>query len=180
MAAKREEGVHSMKRFSVRSKVRVAVTVLAAGAGLLITSTPAHADGKVTSSCSAPWIACSSGDLWMLYSTKANAVSGGSYVTSWSTFYGNINEHYGTSQYQGSTLTAYRYVFNGNGKGAGVYTKNNAGSVQNCSSVENYRVYYSSGFGGTSQYLAHNPPYGDCNLTDLISARPSTISSSPA
>ncbi|WP_230396274.1 hypothetical protein [Streptomyces blattellae] len=48
--------------------------------------------------------------------------------------------------------------------------KNNAASVQNCSSVDNYRVYYNSGYGGTSQYFAHRDPYGSCKLTNLISA----------
>ncbi|GGX06912.1 hypothetical protein [Streptomyces lomondensis] len=56
--------------------------------------------------------------------------------------------------------------------------KNNAASVQNCARADNYRVYYNSGYGGTSQYSAKNGPYGDCNITDLISALKNSNASS--
>lgn len=163
--------MRNMKNTSVRARVRTVVTALAAGTALLVTATPAHAaEYKVTSNCSVPWINCSEGDLWLLYNSKEYAIQDGRYVTSWSTFYGNVHDYYGTSQYQGSTLTTYRYVFNGNGYGAWQYMKNNAASVQNCSGSDNYRVYYNSGYGGTSQYFAHREPYSNCNLTNLISA----------
>ncbi|WP_329114878.1 hypothetical protein [Streptomyces sp. NBC_01353] len=163
--------MHSRKNMSVRAKMSGAVTAIAACVGLLATATPAHAaEFKVTDNCDVPWINCSYGDLWLLYNSKELAIQDGRYTTSWATFYGNVSDYYGTSQYQGSTLTTYRYVFNGNGNGAGQYVKNNAASVQNCSYSDNYRVYYNSGYGGTSQYFAHNEPWGDCNLTNLISA----------
>ncbi|MFC9246122.1 hypothetical protein ACFT7S_19585 [Streptomyces sp. NPDC057136] len=162
--------MRSMKNTSVRTRISAAATAIAASVALLISATPAHAATyTTTSNCSVPWITCSSGDLWLLYNSKEYAIQDGYYVTSWSMFYGNVSDYYGTSQYQGSTLTTYRYVFNGNGNGAWEYMKNNAASVQNCG-VDNYRVYYNSGYGGTSQYFAHREPYGDCVLTNLISA----------
>jgi hypothetical protein len=147
------------------------VVTAASLTGIVATAPQASAaEYTVTDNCSVPWINCTEGDLWMLYNSKQYAVSDGRYVTSWAQFYGNVSDYWGTSQYQGSTLSTYRYVFNGNGSGAWQYVKNNAASVQNCASADNYRVYYNSGYGGTSQYFAHNDPYGDCNLTDLISA----------
>ncbi|MFG2328038.1 hypothetical protein ACGFMM_00280 [Streptomyces sp. NPDC048604] len=155
----------------MRSRLSAAVTAIAAAAGLLATATPAQAaEFTTTDNCDVPWIECSYGDLWLLYNSKELAIRDGHYVTSWSTFYGNVSDYWGTSQYQGSTLTTYRYVFNGNGNGAWQYMKNNAASVQNCAPGDNYRVYYNSGYGGTSQYFAHNEPWGDCNLTNLITA----------
>ncbi|WP_406864400.1 hypothetical protein ABZO31_29725 [Streptomyces sp. HUAS MG47] len=155
----------------MRSRLNAAVTAIVAAAGLLATATPAQAaEFKVTDNCDVPWIECSYGDLWLLYNSKELAIKDGHYVTSWSSFYGNVSDYWGTSQYQGSTLTTYRYVFNGNGYGAWQYMKNNAASVQNCAPSDNYRVYYNSGYGGTSQFFAHNEPWGDCNLTNLITA----------
>ncbi|MGW8887043.1 hypothetical protein [Streptomyces sp. NPDC055749] len=163
--------MRGMRNMSVRTRISAVVTAIAAGAGLLATATPAQAaEYKVTSNCSVPWISCSEGDLWLLYNSKELAIQNGRYVTSWAAFYGNVSDYSGSSQYQGSSLTTYRYVFNGNGYGAGQYVKNNAASVQNCSYVDNYRVYYNSGYGGTSQYFAHNESWGDCNLTNLTSA----------
>jgi hypothetical protein len=100
---------------------------------------------------------------------KANAIKDGKYVTSWASFYGNVDDYYGTSQYQGSTLNTYRYVFNGNGSGAGQYVKNNTASVQNCSEADNYRVYFNSGYSGHSQYFKHREAFGDCALINLDS-----------
>lgn len=156
---------------SVRARARAAATAIAASIGLLVTAAPAHAvEYEVTSNCDVQWITCSQGDLWLLYNSKELAVSGDKYITSWATFYGNVSDYWGTSQYQGSALTTYRYVFNGNGTGAWKYVKNAAASVQNCSSIDNYRVYYASGYGGTSQYFAHRASFGDCQLINLISA----------
>ncbi|WP_230396273.1 hypothetical protein [Streptomyces blattellae] len=86
---------------------------------MLVTATPARAATyTVTDNCDVPWINCTSGDLWLLYNSKDLAVEDGHYITSWATFYGNVSDYWGTSRYQGSTLDTYRYVFNGNGKGA--------------------------------------------------------------
>ncbi|MCX5096638.1 hypothetical protein OOK36_49600 [Streptomyces sp. NBC_00365] len=158
-----------MKFVTLRAKT-AAGALAATAAALLATATPAHAATfKVTDNCDVPWINCTEGDLWMLYSSKANAVKDGKYVTSWASFYGNVSDYYGTSQYQGSTLNTYRYVFNGNGSGAGQYVKNNTASVQNCSEADNYRVYYNSGYSGHSQYFKHREAFGDCALINLDS-----------
>ncbi|KOU85245.1 hypothetical protein ADK94_16635 [Streptomyces sp. XY593] len=98
------------------------------------------------------------------------AIKDGSYTSSWAQFYGNVSDYTGTSQYQGSTLTTFRYVFNGSGTGSWQYMKNNAASVQNCSGTDAYRVYFNSGYGGTSQYFQKREPYGSCPWSNLISA----------
>jgi hypothetical protein len=159
-----------VKSISLRAKTAAGAFAVTAAA-LLATATPAHAATyNVTSNCDVPWINCSTEpDLWLLYNSKAYAIQNGTYVTSWATFRGNVPDYWGTSQYQGSTLTTYRFVFNGNGNGAWQYVKNNAASVQNCSEVDNYRVYYNSDYAGHSQYFGHRDPYGDCVLTDLDS-----------
>lgn len=158
---------------SVRLRVKTAVITSAATvAALLAAATPAHAGTyTTTSNCDVPWISCSNPPhFWQLYNSKAYATSGGYYTTSWATFWGNVYDYYGSSRYQGSTLTTYRYVFNSNGKGAGQYVKNNAGSAQNCSSQNNYRVYYNSGYEGHSQYFPHRDVYaGECTWYDLDS-----------
>ncbi|MFJ6569555.1 hypothetical protein ACIQNU_19225 [Streptomyces sp. NPDC091292] len=162
--------MRSMKNVSARAKVRAAVTALGVSIGLIATATPAHAvTYTTTDNCNVPWINCSYGDLWLLYNSKALAVKDGKYLTSWSSFYGNVNDYWGTSQYQGSTLTTYRYVFNGNGNGSWQYMKNNAASVRNCSDVDNYRVYYNSGYLGHSQYFGHTTAWASCTFVDLDS-----------
>ncbi|MFJ4534365.1 hypothetical protein ACIP39_00070 [Streptomyces tibetensis] len=156
---------------SARTKLAAAGTVLAAGAALLFGAAPAQAATyNVSDNCDVPWITCSYGDLWLFYNSKDIAVQDGYIKSAFTTFYSNVSDHWGTSQYQGSSLTTYRYVFGNGGNGNGQYMKNNAASVQNCAEDDNYRVYYNSGYGGTSQYFAKNGPYGDCNITDLISA----------
>ncbi|MFE2267574.1 hypothetical protein [Streptomyces griseosporeus] len=107
--------------------------------------------------------------MWLFYNSKDIAIQGGYYKSAYTLFYGNVYDHWGESRYEGSTLTTYRYVFGG-GYGNGQYMKNNAASVQNCAPDDNYRVYYKSGYGGTAQYFAKNEPFGDCNITNLISA----------
>ncbi|MFF9691412.1 hypothetical protein [Streptomyces sp. NPDC014623] len=160
-----------MKSIRFKKKAAAFATSFAAVVAVMTTAGPAHAaEFKVTDNCDVPWITCSYGDLWLFYNTKQYAVQDGYIKSAFTTFYSNVSEHSGTSQYQGSSLTTYRYVFGNGGNGNGEYMKNNAGSVQNCARDDNYRVYYNSGYGGTSQYFAKNGPYGDCNLTDLISA----------
>ncbi|MFG3292857.1 hypothetical protein ACGF3G_29140 [Streptomyces sp. NPDC048179] len=158
-----------MKRVPVR--VKASAAVFAAAAALLVTASPAHAGTfKVTSNCDVPWVSCSDEpELWELYNSKANSTSGGSYTTSWAEFWGDVYDYEGTSEYQGSTLETYRYVFNGNGSGSGQYVKNNAGSAQNCSEVNNYRVYYNSGYAGHSEYFGARDAYADCVWHDLDS-----------
>ncbi|MGW3957215.1 hypothetical protein ACWEKM_41460 [Streptomyces sp. NPDC004752] len=159
-----------MKLIPLRSKTAAgafAVTV----AALISTATPAQAATfNVSDNCNVPWITCSEGDLWLFYNSKDIAIQNGHYMSAFTTFYGNVSDHWGTSQYQGSTLSTYRYVFGSGGNGNGQYMKNNAASVQNCAPDDNYRVYYNSGYGGTSQYFAKNGSFGDCNITNLISA----------
>ncbi|MGJ5891239.1 hypothetical protein ACSCBZ_04735 [Streptomyces niveiscabiei] len=160
-----------MRVKSARIKVATSGTVLAVSAALLCGAAPAQAVGNnVSDNCDVPWISCSNGDLWLFYNSKSIAIQDGRIESAYTTFYGDVYDHWGTSEYQGSSLTTYRYVFGNGGNGDGQYMKNNAASVENCSPDDNYRVYYNSGYGGTSQYFAKNGPYGDCNITDLISA----------
>ncbi|MFF0095178.1 hypothetical protein ACFYSF_35320 [Streptomyces canus] len=160
-----------MRVKAARIKVAAAGTVLAAGAALLSGAAPAQAaTNNVTDNCDVPWISCSFGDLWLFYNSKSIAIQNGTIESAYTTFYGNVDDHWGTSAYLGSSETTYRYVFGNGGNGNGQYMKNNAASVQNCAPDDNYRVYYNSGYGGTSQYFAKNGPYGDCDITDLISA----------
>ncbi|CAL2060009.1 MULTISPECIES: hypothetical protein [Streptomyces] len=158
-----------MKRIPAGLKATAAV--LGATAALLIAGSPAQAGTySVTSNCDVSWISCANEpDLWEMYNSKANSGSGGNYTTSWASFYGDVDDYSGTSQYQGSTLETYRYVFNGNGSGSGQAVKNNAGSIQNCSETDNYRVYYNSSYAGHSQYIGHRDAYGSCVWDDLDS-----------
>ncbi|WP_179382017.1 hypothetical protein [Streptomyces sp. SA15] len=158
---------------NARAPIRAALTTLTAAAALTTGVTPATAhtaSGTVSSNCDVPWITCSEGDLWLFYNSKSLAIQNGSIVSAYATFYGNVHDYYGSSQYQGSTLVTYRYVFDSATNGHGQYVKNNAASVWNCSGQDNYRVYYNSGYGGTSQFFRHRDPYEDCVHTDLISA----------
>ncbi|MER7982658.1 hypothetical protein [Streptomyces sp. NPDC095817] len=160
-----------MRGTSLKTKVAACAASFAAVAAVVVTAGPADAaEFTVSDNCNVPWISCSYGDLWVFYNSKELAVQGGYYKSAFATFYGSVSDHYGTSQYQGSSLSTYRYVFGNGGNGNGQYVKNNAASVQNCAPGDNYRVYFSSGYGGTSQYFAKNEPYGDCNITNLISA----------
>jgi hypothetical protein len=165
--------MHLSERDSLVNK-RITTVLAALASAIALTlgnAATAHAaEYKVTDNCDVPWINCTEGDLWLFYNSKELAVSGGRYTSSWASFYGNVHDYWGTSQYQGSTLTTYRYVFNGNGNGSWQYMKNNAASVQNCAPDDNYRVYYNSGYGGTSQYFAHRQPYGECPWSNLITA----------
>ncbi|MBQ1092282.1 hypothetical protein [Streptomyces sp. B93] len=158
-----------MKITKLRAALSAATTAVAATAGLLATATPAQAATYyVTDNCDVPWINCSYGDLWMVYNSKEYALSGGKILSSWASFYGNVHDYDGTSQYQGSTLSTYVYVFNGNGNGSGQRVKNNAASVRNCAPADNYRVYYNSGYQGHSQYFGHASAY-DCPFVNLDS-----------
>lgn len=160
-----------MRSIRFKKKIAACAASFAAVAAVMVTAGPADAaEYTVSDNCDVPWISCSYGDLWLFYNSKDIAVQDGYYKSAFTTFYGNVYDHWGTSQYQGSTLSTYRYVFGNGGYGNGQYMKNNAASVQNCAPDDNYRVYYNSGYGGTSQYFAKNGPYGDCNITDLISA----------
>lgn len=162
-----------MKNLSLRPAYRASCAVLVSAAAVMAAADPAQAaEYKVTDNCDVPWINCTEGDIFLFYNSKAYSYNadGSRYVTSWSIFYGNVSDYWGTSRYQGSSLSTYRYVFNGNGSGSWQYMKNNAASVMNCAPADNYRIYYNSGYGGTSQYFGKNGPYGDCNHTDLISA----------
>ncbi|MFF0096099.1 hypothetical protein ACFYSF_40140 [Streptomyces canus] len=92
----------------------------------------------------------------LFYKSKSIAIQNGTIESAYTTFYGNVDDHWGTSAYQGSSETTYRYVFGNGGNGNGQYMENNAGSVQNCAPDDNYRVYFNSGYGGTSQQIADN------------------------
>ncbi|WP_158711032.1 hypothetical protein [Streptomyces albus] len=160
-----------MRGLRIRTKMAACATSFAAVVAVMATAGPAHAATyNASDNCDVPWISCSYGDLWLFYNSKDIAIQDGYYKSAFTLYYGNVDDHWGTSRYQGSSLTTYRYVFGNGGNGNGQYMKNNAASVQNCARDDNYRVYYNSGYGGTSQYFAKNGPYGDCNITNLISA----------
>lgn len=158
-----------MKTTSARVKIGAAVSALAAGAAVLVSAGTAEAATtvKVTSNCDVYGVNCD-GDIWMVYNSKEIAVVDGVIKSSYATFYGNIPDFAGRSKYVGSTLYNYVYVFGNGGNGAGQAVKNNAASVRNCSSVDNYRVYYYSDFDGHSQYFAHASPY-NCPFVNLDS-----------
>jgi hypothetical protein len=158
-----------MKSIRFKRKMSALATSFVAVMAVMATAGPAHAaEFKVTENCDVPWITCSSGDLVLWYNSKEIVQDGDSAFTA---FYGDVYDHWGTSQYQGSTLSTYRYVFGHGGNGNGQYTKNNAASVENSSEVDNYRVYYNSGYSGTSQYFAKNDLWdGQDNLVNLITA----------
>ncbi|MFZ3500369.1 hypothetical protein ACODT5_45365 [Streptomyces sp. 5.8] len=146
-----------------------ALAVTAAALALTIPGAAAHtAPGTVSDNCDVPWIDCAYGDLYLYYNSKELAVQDGKQVSSFARFWGSVNNYEGSSGYQGSTLVTYRYVFDGATNGHGQYVKNNAASVANCAPADNYRVYYNSGYGGTSQYIGF-VNWG-CNWVNLISA----------
>ncbi|MFI5761999.1 hypothetical protein ACIA8F_13775 [Streptomyces sp. NPDC051563] len=160
-----------MKDIRYMKKVAAFATSFAAVVAVMATAGPAHAaEYTVGDNCDVPWINCTQGDLWLFYNSKDIAIQDGWIKSGYTLFYGNVSDHFGTSQYQGSSLTSYRYIFVGGGNGNGQYMKNNAASVWNCAPDDNYRVYFNSGYGGTSQYFQKNGPYGSCNITNLISA----------
>ncbi len=90
---------------SIRFKKRVAAcaTSCAAVAAVMTTAGPANAaEYTVSDNCDVPWITCSYGDLWLFYNSKDIAVQDGYYKSAFTTFYGNVSDHWGTSQYEGS------------------------------------------------------------------------------
>ncbi|WP_405529818.1 hypothetical protein OG426_47885 [Streptomyces canus] len=160
-----------MKVKLARKRLAAAATTLAAGAALLLNATPAQAATtfSVSDNCDVPWINCSEGDLHLNYNSMQYATdSSGKLLTSYASFYGDVYDYAGTSQYQGSTLYTYEYVFGNGGNGNGQQVKNNAASVWNCAPADNYYVYYNSGYLGHSQYFRHAYAY-DCYWADLDS-----------
>ncbi|WP_406282750.1 hypothetical protein [Streptomyces sp. NBC_00209] len=169
----------NVKFFLSRSRM-AATAAVAACASLLMSAAPAQAATfKVTDNCDVPWISCSFGDLTLTYNSSAYLKSHPGETTGKARFYGNVSNYEGTSQYQGSTLSTYRYVFGDDGyeypggysaPGKGQYVKNNAAAMWNCAPADNYRVYYNSSYAGASQYLRHWNGYeADCPKADLNS-----------
>lgn len=77
---------------------------------------------------------------------------------SFASFYGNIYNHGYTDVPARGTNVFIRYVFvfaAGEGDGSGAAVKNNAASANDCSTVDQYRVYYNSGYAGHSQLISH-------------------------
>lgn len=70
-------------------------------------------------------------------------------------FYGDVYN------YAGDTVSGntYHYIFkSGLGDGSGQAVKNNAASAQNCNddgTLNDYRIYYNSGYAGHSQIFGH-------------------------
>ncbi|WP_200259458.1 hypothetical protein [Streptomyces sp. HSG2] len=140
-----------MKLISLRAKTAAGAFAVTTAA-LLATATPAQAATyNVSENCDVSWITCSDGDLWLFSNSKDIASQDGYIKSAYTKFYSNVHDHWGTSQYQGSSLTTYRYVFGGGGNGNGQYMKNKAASVRNRAPDDSYHVYFNSGYGGTSQ-----------------------------
>ncbi|MEU8841599.1 hypothetical protein AB0D97_21100 [Streptomyces roseus] len=150
---------------------RRGIAVAAATSALVCTmgtATPASATAYtsyVSDNCD--FMNCTEGDLFINYHSvnDGQMMATGSYAK----FYGNIYDYAGETRSidGGRNTMRYVYVFYGSqGDGSGELVKNNAGSGMNCSSVDKYRVYFNSGYQGTSQEIPHY--YGCTRDTNLI------------
>ncbi|MEU3553483.1 hypothetical protein [Streptomyces fragilis] len=104
-----------------------------------------------------------SGRLFLYYNSKEND----GYYSGLAHFYGNVYDYAGeTVSPNGAIAVRYDFVFGKNNvgntaSGTGVAVKNNAAMVENCAPYDGYRVYYNSGYQGSSQYFDHT--YGSVN-----------------
>ncbi|MEU0163533.1 hypothetical protein ABZ154_33295 [Streptomyces sp. NPDC006261] len=112
---------------------------------------------NVSDNCDIPQNNCSYGDLHLYYNTIAH----GGYTSARASFYANIYNYAGQSvSPNGAAVVHYKFVFGKsdsghNSSGTGVAVKNQAGSVENCAPADSYRVYYNSGYAGSSQFFQH-------------------------
>ncbi|MCQ1576627.1 hypothetical protein [Streptomyces parvus] len=112
---------------------------------------------SVSDNCDIPQNKCSYGDLHLHYNTIAH----GGYSSARASFYGNIYNYAGQSvSPNGAVVVHYKFVFGknssgNNASGTNVAVKNQAGSVENCAPADSYRVYYNSGYAGSSQFFWH-------------------------
>jgi len=160
-----------MKILGGRAGVAIAT---AAGAALTVVGPVQTASAittyKVDSNCDHKSCAVGySGRLHIFYNSKEN----NGYYSGMAHFYGNVYDYAGeTVSYNGATATRYDYVFGKNvlgntASGTGQAVKNNAAMVENCAPYDGYRVYYNSGYQGSSQYFDHT--YGSVNCAGGVS-----------
>lgn len=144
------------------SRIGTAVVVMAAAATLpILTAGPASAatlNYNVSSNCATYPEHCSGGEVVddPLYVNYHSADSNGNVSGSFAEFYGDVYNYASDTTHSENTDYVYHYVFlSGYGDGSGQAVKNNAASANNCSTVDGYRIYYSSGYSGHSQYIDH-------------------------
>ncbi|MFJ8039236.1 hypothetical protein ACIRBX_01825 [Kitasatospora sp. NPDC096147] len=84
------------------------------------------------------------------YSPTNSDGSGGG---AWAKFLGNVSDYNGAYGAGDGMVTYYAYRFGNYGSGVGQPVRNNAASAMGCGSRANYRIYYSPGYQGSSQYI---------------------------
>ncbi|WP_406287937.1 hypothetical protein [Streptomyces sp. NBC_00209] len=147
----------SMKKFGTAGR-RISVLFAAIVSMLLfVPAQPSMADTttNVSDNCDTYNSGCSYGDLDIHY----NTIAYDGYYSAIASFYGNVYSYAGKDvSPNGAVVIHYKYVFgkNVNGvkaSGTGAAVKNQGGSVENCAPADSYRVYYNSGYAGSSQYF---------------------------
>lgn len=143
-----------LRKFGATAAVLMAVgSAVVAGAGTA--SADIVATKYISDSCDID--GCGQGDLIMNYHSVAKSGEGNPSGSS-AFFHGNIwSQGYEDVPTRGTnTFIRYVYVYAaGGGDGSGQAVKNNAASANNCSTVDGYRVYFSSGYAGHSQFISH-------------------------
>lgn len=147
--------------------------VAAAAAALaapLVTATPASASGYptyyVSDNCAVHPTYCYYGSINGLTLYYNSIIPGYPYASgSTATFASSVYN------YAGDTVSniKYVYIFQQNfGNGSGQAVKNNAAAVSTCGALDNYRVYYNSGYAGHSQTFPKNNCAYDYNLDSTL------------
>ncbi|TQF04049.1 hypothetical protein E6W39_19705 [Kitasatospora acidiphila] len=137
-----------------------ALGLFAAAVGLvgpLAMSTPASAatvNNYVSNNCNT----ANTADCWngvsVLYVFYSQVDANGYTGSARSDFYGDVSNYsYDVSTSEG-TNTYWNYRFGNGGSGDGQPVRNDAASALACGSTTNYRVYYSTGYQGSSQYIS--------------------------
>ncbi|MFJ8149874.1 hypothetical protein ACIQ8D_07310 [Streptomyces sp. NPDC096094] len=165
-----------MKMFNKRVGAALA-TIAATAAALLGTAPTANAATyKVDNNCG--YKVCAIENAGGQLNLHYNSIANDGYYSGVAHFYGNVYNYAGeTVSANGATAQTYNFVFGKNvvgntAAGTGQAVKNNAASVENCGPWDAYRVYYNSGYQGSSQYFAHTNGSQYCaggKLVDLNS-----------
>ncbi|MCL7427142.1 MULTISPECIES: hypothetical protein [unclassified Streptomyces] len=148
-----------MKMFNKRVSA-VFVTTAATAAALLVTAPTANAATyNVDNNCG--YKVCGIENAGGQLNVHYNSIANDGYYSGRAHFYGNVYNYAGeTVSANGATSQTYNFVFGKNNvgntaPGTGQAVKNNAASVENCGPYDAYRIYYNSGYQGSSQYFAH-------------------------
>lgn len=118
-------------------------------------SSMADSNENVSDNCDVYNSGCSYGDLDIHY----NTIAYDGYYSAIASFYGNVYNYAGQDvSPNGATVIHYKFVFGKNinnvsASGTGVAVKNQGGSVENCAPADSYRIYFNSGYAGSSQYF---------------------------